>query len=350
MSVKTRLRLRTALAHVLFYTGAFNLLTRHGTRPWRILTYHRVIDPKATWYPLQAGMYVQPETFEMHIRYLKENTNIISLTEFTGLILNQKKIPSKTVVLTFDDGWVDTYTNAFPILRTHQVPATVFLATKYIDNHLLLWTDLLAMNVFFLCKSKQTLDSKTLIALLEDQNPLLASMIKRVLNLSELGPIEEAIESLIGHCKRLPSETRNAIISLLQEYAEKNASHALERCFLNWEEIKEMAQHGITFASHSHSHQTLDRLSNQELNDDISHSLSTLKTQLPTTNGQLCFCYPEGAYSSQTQTMLDELGFRFACTTERQSHLDASPLLLGRINIHEDISNSLPLFCMRIWG
>jgi len=78
---------------------------------------------------------VRPGEFEKQINYLKDNGYyIISLTELVNILESNESLPKKTVILTFDDGYQDNYTNAFPILKKHNFPATIFLITGLIGQ------------------------------------------------------------------------------------------------------------------------------------------------------------------------------------------------------------------------
>ena len=112
---------------------------------WRVLTYHRVINPLQSKLHLQAGMYVRPETFRMHIKYLSKNANVIPIDELATLLREGKKIPKKTISITFDDGWEDNYTEAYPILKEFLTPATIFIPTSYISSSKMFWTDKLSV-------------------------------------------------------------------------------------------------------------------------------------------------------------------------------------------------------------
>lgn len=88
-----------------------------------ILAYHSVADNGAFF-------TVTPQTFEQHLKFLRTNKwNVVPLMTLVDLVTEQKPIPSKTVVVTFDDAYVDFLDSALPLLEKYQIPATVFVPT-----------------------------------------------------------------------------------------------------------------------------------------------------------------------------------------------------------------------------
>ena len=94
--------------------------------PVQILIYHRIlpeIDP--------FGIDVTPlKRFESQIKYLSSYFNIISVDELLNNFTNNT-VKKNTICITFDDGYLDNYQYAFPVLQKYNVPATIFLATDF---------------------------------------------------------------------------------------------------------------------------------------------------------------------------------------------------------------------------
>lgn len=92
-----------------------------------ILMYHSISDEN---FPFS----VQPAEFEKQMEYLAEkHYNVVSLEQLAAY-LQAKRIPAKTVGITFDDGYEDNYSQAFPILKKYNLPATIFVATGWLNN------------------------------------------------------------------------------------------------------------------------------------------------------------------------------------------------------------------------
>ena len=131
LSYTIKLFLIAFIALVLSIGIWLGFIVSHYTVP--ILMYHYINDEE----PLRSKLGVSPKTFDRQMRFLRENGyNIIPLEELADLIKNKKKLPSKTVAVTFDDGYLDNYTNVYPVLEKYHIPATLFIVINRIGKHL----------------------------------------------------------------------------------------------------------------------------------------------------------------------------------------------------------------------
>ena len=105
-----------------------------------VFIYHRVADlPLDTW-----KLAVKPEIFDRQIKYIKENYTVLRGEEEWHTVGNKP-----AAVITFDDGYEDSYTNALPILEKYDVPATVFVCSGNIDTTDEFWWDELERVIYF---------------------------------------------------------------------------------------------------------------------------------------------------------------------------------------------------------
>ncbi len=99
-----------------------------------ILVYHNITDDKDRKMPRMKDS-VSAQDFRRHLDFLKEKRfNVLALGRLHDLLMRRERIPERTVVLTFDDGYQSTFTTAYPLLHSRGFPATVFLATDFIGN------------------------------------------------------------------------------------------------------------------------------------------------------------------------------------------------------------------------
>jgi len=95
-----------------------------------ILLYHRIDDIDA-----RTTLCVPPQRFQEHMAWLSENSyNVVSLSDIVSHKKGKVKLPAKSVAITFDDGYLDNYTNAFPVLKKYGFGATIFLPAKFIGG------------------------------------------------------------------------------------------------------------------------------------------------------------------------------------------------------------------------
>jgi peptidoglycan/xylan/chitin deacetylase (PgdA/CDA1 family) len=97
-----------------------------------VFMYHSVGIPseKWIWNYLTCPWFI----FERHLLFLKKHKyHTIDLQELYGYIHNNKPIPSKAVVLTFDDGYADNYIFAYPLLKKYGFKGTVFINPEFVD-------------------------------------------------------------------------------------------------------------------------------------------------------------------------------------------------------------------------
>lgn len=94
-----------------------------------VLMYHHVSAHKG------ALVTISPENFESHIAYLTSNGyKTLSLNEFLAFKKMEFEAPEKSVLLTFDDGWIDNYLVVFPILKKYGAKATIFTVTDWVER------------------------------------------------------------------------------------------------------------------------------------------------------------------------------------------------------------------------
>lgn len=118
-------KLKSFLAH--FYPLHLSYLFGGSFAP--ILCYHS-INRKSN----EECNPLHPDLFERHLTFIKENFKVISLRELVLSLRSGSKIPENSLVLTFDDGYLDNFEVAFPILKKYECHATIFVVTDFIDQ------------------------------------------------------------------------------------------------------------------------------------------------------------------------------------------------------------------------
>lgn len=101
----------------------------YNNRSIAVLMYHSIAYEKGN------ELRVPKESFRQQMKYLKDNQyTTLTLDEFYDFLINNKPVPNKSVIITFDDGYRDNYENAYPILKEFGFNATIFVITAAINN------------------------------------------------------------------------------------------------------------------------------------------------------------------------------------------------------------------------
>lgn len=101
-----------------------------------VLYYHSVMDEPGN------ELRMPPTEFEKQMEYLSQNGyHVITLDQLYNAFYNKGSLPDKPIAITFDDGYRDNFTNAFPIMQRYHFPGTVFMVSSYIDGEGFLTSD-----------------------------------------------------------------------------------------------------------------------------------------------------------------------------------------------------------------
>lgn len=308
-----------------------------------ILTYHRVLSNKvADMGGVQPGMYVSADTFEHHLRFLTTECRVVSLLELLGLWQAGEWDPQQRYcTVTFDDGWVDNWDIAFPILRRYSVPATVFLATDWIGSTKWFWPERLSYVVRRSSWSEAHEASvRSASAPLGNPHRRFASLLSCIRS-SGIDATIEALKEIQGD---LLEECIDWLTGLLQ------AEIPGERHMMNWEEVRHMSEAGIAFGSHSATHRILTTLSHADVDMELRRSME--KLLLERVNAVPVFCYPNGNFSADIASQVKASGYRSALTTEYglEGPRPRDLYALKRICMHQGIASTLPLFVFHLSG
>lgn len=127
--LRSRIRTIAAVLTMLLPFGMALVLFRACTNGVPVLNYHQINDDE------QNMMTVPVAEFAKQMDYLdSEGYTTISPDDLYNYVTSGAELPDKPILITFDDGYADNYSNAFPILKQHNMQATIFLITDYMER------------------------------------------------------------------------------------------------------------------------------------------------------------------------------------------------------------------------
>ena len=130
--------------------GFFDLARKLTPNLLTVLNYHRIDDPFHNGLDtFRPNISATPSDFATQMDYVSQKYNVISGTELIAFIKDGRQLPARAAIITFDDGYYDNYTNAYPILKARNLRAIIFLATDFIGTCKPFFWDLIAYCFFY---------------------------------------------------------------------------------------------------------------------------------------------------------------------------------------------------------
>lgn len=287
---------RQLLAEALASSGLTRLLESVLQRDaLLVINYHRIGNAEET--PYDSGTFGPTvDQFDWEMRYIKSRFNCVMLEEALSMMTGETPLRS-SLLITFDDGNLDNYHTAFPILRSHGLQATFFLPTAFIGTDRLPWWDTIA----YIVKHSRN-DTFRL------KYPRPAEF-----QLNRARP-SATVFQLLRFCSDHATTDYAPLIDELETVCDcARPSGSLDRCFLNWDEVREMQAAGMNFGSHTHNHEVLSGLPLERQCSELTESRRILERELGRTVDILA--YPVGrpyTFNADTKAALDRSGFRAA--------------------------------------
>lgn len=287
---------RRLLARVADAAGLARLVdVARGWRGLLVLNYHRVGTPGNSLF--DHDLYsATADDFDQQIRYLKKNFDVIGLDGLDDLLVRRGR--QRAVMVTFDDGYLDNYELAFPVLRAQNAPGVFFVTTGFLDDRPLAWWDEIAWMVNRSPRSSLELKS------------WLAQPVTWV-----NGHRESAIGRLLKTFKGLPTkETKQFLDDIAAETGSGRAPRsAADGLWMNWDHVREMVRGGMSIGSHTVTHPVLSRVDDGQLHVELAESKRRLEQELAITIDSIS--YPVGqpdSFTPRCWEVAEQLGYKWA--------------------------------------
>jgi peptidoglycan/xylan/chitin deacetylase (PgdA/CDA1 family) len=278
--------IKLAALRVLKGAGIFELIADSRWRQQRllILCYHGTsLADEHLWRP---GLYMDPTTLEQRLEILKRGRYpVLPLAEALHR-LKHGTLPSRSVVITFDDGTYDFYKQAFPRLKSYGFPVTVYQTTYYTDFERPVF-NLIAS--YMLWKTRGTV--------IQDGSEV---GLTEPLDLRTEAGRHKVVRSLMDRAERqnLSGKRKDELALCLGRFlgVDYEAMVAM-RMFqlMNARELQEVVRDGVDIQLHTHRHRTPEN--EESFRREISDNRQRLGALVASAPQH--FCYPSGVYKPQ---------------------------------------------------
>jgi peptidoglycan/xylan/chitin deacetylase (PgdA/CDA1 family) len=303
-----------------------------------ILMYHRIADVDTDpW-----GLSVSPVHFSEQLQVIRRYFYPLSMQQLMAH-LRDGNVPRRSVVVTFDDGYLDNLTNARPLLAQHDVPATIFLVTQAVAEGRKFWWDRLAAILLQPEVLPDHLDLK-MNGRRHEWTLGRARWYSREEREKDrlLRPWDAASGTRLAffylvwkYLLELSNRERIQTLEVLQEWAGVvDDPHSPDRALNQDETIALLDEDLIELGAHTVTHPSLSLLPGPQQMEEIAGSKKQLEEII---NREVTsFSYPHGEYSVETRDLVRRVGLDSACTTNHACvSRDADPLQLPRFQVDD---------------
>ncbi|MCC5915631.1 MAG: polysaccharide deacetylase family protein [Balneolaceae bacterium] len=300
-----------------------------------VVMYHYVREIGKSRYPNIKGL--EAELFRKQLNYLNTHYSFITMEELIASFEESYDLPKNSVLLTFDDGYLDHYSYVFPLLDSMKIQGSFFIPVKPI-----LESKVLDVNkIHFLLA---TTSPEKLLQSIKD-------MLDGIKNETGIQPFDEYyntlakpnrfdpaeiifIKRLLQH--QLPEPYRSELIDrLFEAYFHISEVTLSKELYLTMDQCRCMAKYGMHIGAHTYDHFWLNKISEKEqvrqfnLNLDFLDNLGIAERTM---------AYPFGGYNDKTLKLMQEFNFTAGFTTQADTVKDlktASKFELPRLDTND---------------
>lgn len=261
----------------------------------RHVAYMHRVGNAISDFGVDAKMTVATEVFENWIREERTRRKFVSAKQFVDLLHDEDPELESSLLLTIDDGYIDTLDTVLPLLEKYEVPATVFVTTGFVDGSIVPYEWILSehlKNCSEIAIDPNNPDQKTELS--DETRPLFYEELRKAAKFENY-------------------EGRMAFLQFLgaQELID---SYTVESRFMSWDAVRKLAESPlITIGAHTVTHSPLNCLQPTKLMAELRDARVRLMNQLGIPIDYIS--YPYGAYDLNTILAARAAGYRAAFTT-----------------------------------
>jgi peptidoglycan/xylan/chitin deacetylase (PgdA/CDA1 family) len=280
------------LAKFLYKTGAPFILRSQKQNRVTILCLHRVSDEESITFPP-----FKIKDFERLLQYVSKHYQVVTIE--TLYTLNHKK---PGLIFSFDDGFLDIYEYAFPLLKKYGFPCNLNVVTQCLDNNYQIWTQRQNNLILEIFKRKHSCSFDL------DANKIIID------NFHPKNILQKNLE--LFHFLLCKNET--FVDEFLMAAEQKMPFIIPATPMMSWEHLKNaLKKYEIELGSHSVSHITLPNINNKE---KLIHEIAGSKKQIEIQTGRKVnlFAFPNGSYNDEVLYQCKLAGYQHMLTVDEK--------------------------------
>jgi len=308
------------LLMLLHKLNVFKTIRSYSRNYLTVLNYHRIDNPFVDGFDtFLPNISATPENFAAQMDHVAKNYNVISGNDIAAFLRGEKSLPPYAAVITFDDGYLDNYVHAYPVLKSKGLPAIIFLATDYIGTDKPFYWDLVAY-----CFQHTQKDSVEL--------PRIGRR-----SWMDFSTREKIMQEWIDVLKTIPETEKQDLVNGLPDLLDVVVpDNYFKNLTISWSQAFEMSKNGIEMGGHTESHPILTRISLDNVRMELSRAKQVIESEIK--QPVVSFAYPNGQitdFNSAITECVQQAGYKVAFTLlsgpTRYKTVAKHPLTIRRI-------------------
>lgn len=301
-----------------------------------VVMYHYVRDLKNSRYPEIKGLDLA--LFKQQIEYLQKYYSFVGMQDVIDAIYSGKKLPDNAIMLSFDDGYIDHYTNVFPILANKGIPAFFAMPGKILNEGKVL--DVNKIHFILASAPIDQVKKELYVKLAEcrsmgfdiklDEELYGEYAVANRFDSADTIFVKRILQNAIDE------KARNIIVDhLFKEFVTDNEAAFVSELYMNMDQIKTMKKYNMYFGLHGYEHYWFDKLTETEYKQDIDRALEVFEGVID--RNSWVFCYPYGATQESLLQYCKSINCVAGLTVEpKVADLDhVNPLLIPRFDTND---------------
>jgi peptidoglycan/xylan/chitin deacetylase (PgdA/CDA1 family) len=300
--------------------------------------YHYVRNLEHSRFPEIKGLTT--EQFKEQIAYIKKYYNVIGGNDLLDAVSSRHEIPPKALLLTFDDGYSDHFTQVFPVLDQEGITACFFPPAKCILEKKVLDVNKIHFILASVPNKTELVDSifnmvtgyRGEVHLFNKDDYWNKLAVANRFDSKEVVFIKRMLQ------RELPEKLRKIIIDdLFKEYVSSDEQAFSQELYMSLDQLRCLCGHGMYIGSHGYDHYWLDHLKSGEQETEIKRSVEFLKSITGMEAEGWIMCYPYGAHNQSLLGILANHGCKLGLTTEigLADFNQHNPLTLPRLDTND---------------
>lgn len=280
-----------------------------------ISMYHYTRDLAHSRYSDIKGMDIS--LFRKQLEFFAHNFNVVSMEQVIDAVQNGETIPENAILLTFDDGYIDHYTYAFPLLEEFGFQGSFFIPGKTFTTHQLLDVNKIHYILASAEIGKLVMDLKERMNFyrgIEFEYPSNDELFNTYAVANRFDSKETIFVKRILQTV-LPETLRNRISSdLFEKYVGVSEEQLAYELYMTEEQIRTMKRHGMFIGLHGYDHYWLGKLKTDQMKADVDKAFETMDEFID--HNAWVMNYPYGNYNEGVLDYVKSKGAILGLTTE----------------------------------